>query len=66
MAQIHDSAVAITAKKNDGKKKKKTGAREVPTLNDAVFNWYHRGLCAVGKLFVFLIESPNSNDLKGI
>lgn len=48
------------------KKKEKVAAWEVPTLNNAVLNWYHRGLCAVCMLLVFIIESPNSNDLKGI
>lgn len=52
--------------KEKKRKKEKVAAWEVPTLNNAVFNWYHRGLCAVCMLLVFIIESPNSNDLKGI
>lgn len=47
-------------------KQKRAAVWEVPTLTDAVFNWYHQGLCAVSTLFMLIIESPNSTDLKGI
>lgn len=70
-AQVHSSGEATTARNRIAVKrreelKKKAAAWEVPTLNDAVFNWHHQGLCVVSTLFVFITESPNSTDLKGI
>lgn len=71
MAQVcaGSGATAAMEKICRERKKEKKGKKqrhEKCQLNGAVFNWYHQGLCAVSTLFMFIIESPNSTDLKGI